>query len=67
MEVYVSLIGSTQEASFQGEGKANTAEMYVKLKPLAERTQTLFEFVDTVKRKAENKKRSTTNQSFCYP
>ncbi|KRG15996.1 efflux RND transporter permease subunit [Lederbergia galactosidilytica] len=51
VEVYVSLIGSTQEASFQGEGKANTAEMYVKLKPLAERTQTLFEFVDTVKPK----------------
>ncbi|MBO0994515.1 efflux RND transporter permease subunit [Bacillus sp. SD088] len=51
--VYVSLIGATQESSFQREGKANTAEMYVKLKPLEERAQSLFEFVDRVKPKIE--------------
>lgn len=53
VEVYVSLIGATQESSFQDGGKANTAEMYVKLKPLEERAQSLFEFVDNIKPKIE--------------
>ncbi|WP_145453333.1 efflux RND transporter permease subunit, partial [Staphylococcus epidermidis] len=34
VDTYVSLIGSTQESSFQGTSKSNTAEMYIKLKPL---------------------------------
>ncbi|MCJ7841724.1 efflux RND transporter permease subunit [Lederbergia sp. NSJ-179] len=53
VDVYVSLIGATQESSFQGGGKANIAEMYVKLKPLADRNQSVFEFVDQIKPKIE--------------
>ncbi|MEK3887170.1 efflux RND transporter permease subunit [Bacillus sp. FSL K6-3431] len=49
VDVYVSLIGSTQESIFQGNGMANTAEVYVKLKPLANRSQSLFAFVDEMK------------------
>ncbi|OLN22385.1 MFS transporter [Domibacillus antri] len=50
-EVYVSLIGSTQEDSFRGIGEANKAEMYVKM--TEERDRSIFEFVDDVKPKAE--------------
>ncbi|MBS4177328.1 efflux RND transporter permease subunit [Lederbergia citrea] len=49
VDAYVSLIGSTQEATFQGNGMANTAEIYVKLRPLENRSQSLFEIVDTIK------------------
>ncbi|HEY4552277.1 MAG TPA: efflux RND transporter permease subunit [Bacillaceae bacterium] len=49
VDVYVSLIGSTQESSFQGNGKPNTAELYIKLKPLDSREESLFEFVDRMK------------------
>ncbi|MBS4198737.1 efflux RND transporter permease subunit [Bacillus sp. FJAT-49732] len=53
VDVYVSLIGSTQESTFQGGGSANSAEVYVKLIPLADRNRSLFEIVDDIKPKIE--------------
>lgn len=55
VDVYVSLIGSTQESAFQGNGRSNTAEVYVKLKSLARRDQSMFELVDKLKPKLEKK------------
>ncbi|RST75306.1 efflux RND transporter permease subunit [Siminovitchia acidinfaciens] len=55
VDTYVSLIGSTQESSFQGTSKSNTAEIYIKLKPLDQRDQSVFEFVDELKPKLEEK------------
>ncbi|MCA1031237.1 efflux RND transporter permease subunit [Bacillus timonensis] len=52
--VYVSLIGSTQEDSFRGTGKKNTAEIYVKMKELKDRERSTFQFVDDVKAEIEN-------------
>ncbi len=65
--VYVSLIGSTQEESFRGTGQTNTAEIYVKMVELEERTISSFEFVDDVKRdveKAAQKGNPTAEVSF---
>lgn len=50
-QVYVSLIGSTQEEASRGTGEANEAEMYVKM--TEERERSIFEFVDDVKPAAE--------------
>ncbi|MCP3761815.1 efflux RND transporter permease subunit [Domibacillus sp. A3M-37] len=50
-QVYVSLIGSTQEEASRGTGEANEAEMYVKM--TEERSRSIFEFVDDVKPAAE--------------
>ena len=55
VDVYVSLIGSTQESAFQGNGRSNTAEVYVKLKSLDRRDQSMFELVDKLKPKLEKK------------
>ncbi|MEK4030389.1 efflux RND transporter permease subunit [Pseudobacillus sp. FSL P4-0506] len=49
VDVYVSLVGSTQEDSFRGTGSSNKAELYVKLKPLEKRERSVFAFVDDVK------------------
>jgi HAE1 family hydrophobic/amphiphilic exporter-1 len=51
VDVYVSLVGGTQEGIVQGSSKANVAEIYVKLVPLAERDRSVFEFVDDVQPK----------------
>ena len=51
VEVYVSLVGGTQQSLSQGSSEANRAEMYVKLVPLADRNQSIFEFVDNVQPK----------------
>ena len=48
VDVYVSLIGSTQQGQAQGSSESNTAEIYVKLVDLAERDRSVFEFVDEV-------------------
>lgn len=48
VEVYVSLIGSTQQGQSQGTSETNTAEIYVKMVPLSERDRSVFEFVDEV-------------------
>ncbi|MCM3787745.1 efflux RND transporter permease subunit [Domibacillus indicus] len=50
-QVYVSLIGSTQEGSFRGGDSANEAELYVKMKE--DRNRSIFDFVDHVKPAAE--------------
>lgn len=46
VDVYVSLIGGTQQSQARGQTSANQAEMYVKLVPLAERQRSIFEFVE---------------------
>ena len=51
VEVYVSLVGGTQQSLSQGSSKADRAEIYVKLVPLADRTRSVFEFVDDVQPK----------------
>jgi hydrophobic/amphiphilic exporter-1 (mainly G- bacteria), HAE1 family len=48
VEVYVSLVGGTQESLAQGSSNSNRAEVYVKLIPLGERNRSVFEFVDEV-------------------
>ncbi|MEK4024049.1 efflux RND transporter permease subunit [Sporosarcina sp. FSL W7-1283] len=48
VEVYVSLVGGTQQSMAQGGSEGNMAEMYVKLLPLDERDRSVFEFVDEV-------------------
>ncbi|WP_203246050.1 efflux RND transporter permease subunit [Sporosarcina beigongshangi] len=53
VEVYVSLVGGTQEGLAQGSSKANVAEIYVKLVPLANRERSIFEFVDAVQPKVQ--------------
>ncbi|MGB6408161.1 MAG: efflux RND transporter permease subunit, partial [Planococcus donghaensis] len=48
VDVYVSLIGSTQQGQAQGSAQANVAEIYVKLVGLADRDRSIFDFVDDV-------------------
>ncbi|KOS69680.1 cation transporter [Lysinibacillus contaminans] len=48
VDVYVSLIGGTQQSQSRGQTSANQAEMYVKLVPLEERERSIFEFVEEV-------------------
>ncbi|ANU22736.1 efflux RND transporter permease subunit [Planococcus donghaensis] len=48
VDVYVSLVGSTQQGQAQGSAQANVAEIYVKLIDLADRDRSIFEFVDDV-------------------
>ncbi len=49
VELYVSLIGTTQEGSFRGTSQQNIAEIYVKLVSLEKRNRSIFEFVDDIK------------------
>lgn len=53
VDVYVSLIGTTQEKSFRGGGSSNEAEIYVKMIDFEDRERTTFEFVDDMKSKIE--------------
>lgn len=48
VDVYVSLIGSSQQGQSQGSSESNTAEISVKLVSLDERERSVFEFVDEV-------------------
>lgn len=50
VDVYVSLIGGTQQSQSRGQTRANQAEMYVRLVPLEERERSIFEFVEEVER-----------------
>lgn len=50
IDVFVSLIGSTQEDSFRGTGSTNVAELYVKLAPLEKRDRSVFALVDDIKK-----------------
>lgn len=51
IEVYVSLVGGTQQDLAQGSSESNVAEVYVKLVPLEDRDRSIFEFVDNVQPK----------------
>lgn len=51
IEVYVSLIGGTQESLAQGAANREHGEIYVKLLPLSDRERSIFEFVDHVQPK----------------
>jgi hydrophobic/amphiphilic exporter-1 (mainly G- bacteria), HAE1 family len=53
VDVFVSLVGTTQEESFRGSGKGNIAEVYVKMKPLDDRERSIFNFADEVKPEVE--------------
>lgn len=46
VEVYVSLIGGTQESLAQGASDAERGEIYVKLLPLSDRERSIFTFID---------------------
>ncbi|TWT04814.1 efflux RND transporter permease subunit [Planomicrobium sp. CPCC 101079] len=48
VEVFVSLIGNTQQGQAQGTSQANIAEVYIKMLPLEDRERSVFEFVDEV-------------------
>ncbi|MGQ4666738.1 efflux RND transporter permease subunit [Metabacillus halosaccharovorans] len=54
VDLYVSLIGTTQEESFRGTGRTNIAEIYVKLKNLEFRNVTTFDLIDNVQKTLEN-------------
>ncbi|MGN4126464.1 efflux RND transporter permease subunit [Lysinibacillus sphaericus] len=54
VDVYVSLIGGTQQSQSRGQTSANQAEMYVKLVPLANRKRSIFEFVEEVEHDLKN-------------
>lgn len=51
VDVYVALIGTTQQGQSQGSSSSNTAEVYIKLNPLDERDRSVFEFVDVMQPK----------------
>jgi hydrophobic/amphiphilic exporter-1 (mainly G- bacteria), HAE1 family len=53
VDVFVSLVGTTQEESFRGSSKGNIAEVYVKMKPLEDRERSIFTFADDVKPEVE--------------
>ncbi|MFC4409412.1 efflux RND transporter permease subunit [Chungangia koreensis] len=48
IDVFVSLVGGTQQDQAQGTMRAHMAEIYIKLVPLDERNRSVFEFVDDV-------------------
>lgn len=64
VEVYVSLVGGTQQSMAQGGSQADTAEMYVKLKPLEDRNRSVFDFMDDVKPKVNKAIGDTAEVSF---
>lgn len=67
VDVYVSLVGTTQEASFRGTMNANIGELYVKMDDLENRENSTFKFVDDKKKELEQaakKANSTADISF---
>ncbi|MDV6376878.1 efflux RND transporter permease subunit [Sporosarcina sp. GW1-11] len=64
VEVYVSLVGGTQQSMAQGGSEGNMAEMYVKLVPLDERDRSVFEFVDEVQPTVLNEVGEDADVSF---
>lgn len=49
VETYVTLVGTTQEGSFRGSKQANVGELYIKMKPLNDRSRSTLQFVDYMK------------------
>ncbi len=64
VEVYVSLIGGTQQSMAQGGSESNTAEISVKLVPMADRDRSVFEFVEQVQPKVEDEIGDDAEVSF---
>ncbi|MGA9227239.1 MAG: efflux RND transporter permease subunit [Mesobacillus sp.] len=67
VDVYVSLVGTTQEASFRGTTNTNVGELYVKMADLEQRKISTFKFVDDKKKELEQaakKANSTADLSF---
>lgn len=67
VDVYVSLAGTTQEASFRGTTNANVGEVYVKMDELEQRDISTFKFVDDTKKELEQaakKANSTAELAF---
>lgn len=67
VDVYVSLVGTTQEASFRGTTNTNVGELYVKMADLEQRKISTFKFVDDKKQELEQaakKANSTAELSF---
>ncbi|TDL80268.1 efflux RND transporter permease subunit [Peribacillus frigoritolerans] len=54
VELYVSLIGSTQEQSFRGTASTNIAEVYVKMAESDKREISTFDFIDDAKKEIES-------------
>lgn len=48
VDVYVSLVGTSQQGQAQGAAESNVAEIYIKLVSLDERDRSVFQFVDDV-------------------
>ncbi|TAA73129.1 efflux RND transporter permease subunit [Planococcus salinarum] len=48
VDVYVSLVGTSQQGQAQGAPESNVAEIYIKLVSLDERDRSVFEFVDDI-------------------
>ncbi|WP_173105340.1 efflux RND transporter permease subunit [Bacillus sp. KH172YL63] len=63
VDIFVSLIGSTQEESFRGGSKANIAEVYVKMKPIKDRDRSIFAFADDVKPEIEKAARNVNKSA----
>lgn len=63
VDVYVSLVGTTQEASFRGTTNANVGELYVKMDDLEEREVSTFKFVDDKKKELEQAAKKANNSA----
>ncbi|MGM0826923.1 MAG: efflux RND transporter permease subunit [Bacillota bacterium] len=63
VDVFVSLVGTTQEESFRGSSKGNIAEVYVKMKPLEDRGRSIFTFADEVKPEIEKAAKNVNDSS----
>ncbi|KAA0565383.1 efflux RND transporter permease subunit [Bacillus sp. CH30_1T] len=63
VDVFVSLVGTTQEESFRGSSKGNIAEVYVKMKPLEDRGRSIFTFVDEIKPEIEKAAKNVNDSS----
>lgn len=48
VDVYVSLVGTSQQGQAQGSSESNVAEIYIKLVDLEDRDRSVFKFVDDI-------------------
>ncbi|MFJ7918137.1 efflux RND transporter permease subunit [Lysinibacillus fusiformis] len=64
VDVYVSLIGGTQQSQSRGQTSPNQAEMYVKLVPLADRKRSIFEFVEELEQDLQGELEDKTELTF---
>ncbi|EAZ87541.1 efflux RND transporter permease subunit [Lysinibacillus fusiformis] len=64
VDVYVSLIGGTQQSQSRGQTSPNQAEMYVKLVPLVDRERSIFEFVEELEQELQGELGDKTELTF---